>query len=241
MTAATDEDAWIQGSLARVEVLEAQRAQLAARGQTAELAEVDEELRALYEVLESAAGEEEQAPANTGMALGMAPAPGMGMAPPPGMGMAPPPGMGMAPAPGMGMVMAPMPMSSSLEAMEAKRSPMPFIIAGVVAVVVGVGAIVALGGSNEKEAKAEPTEPAKVIKAGQIAEDTQEPVVAKGADADRTSGTKYRESPRDDRSDVRRPSSGGNSGASRPRPTKEDGDGRKITVEKTRDPLAGID
>lgn len=252
MTAAQDE-AWIEGSLARLETLEAQRKQLAASGQTAALAEVDEEIRALYEVLESAAGDEQE-PANTGMGTGMAAAP-MGMAPPmqppmqPPMGMAPPmqqapmqPPMGM----GMGapsMPMDPMAVSSSLGLDDDKpsRSPLPFIIGGVVVLALGIGGFMAMSGNKDKEAKPGPTEPAKEIKAGAIAEDTQEPVVAKGANADRTAGTKYKEQPADDRPDARR-SSSGNNGASRPRPSKKDeDDGRKITLEKSRDPLAGID
>ena len=76
------------------------------------------------------------------------------------------------------------------------------------------------------------------IKAGAVSEDTQEPVVAKGANADRTSGTKYKEPAASERHDARRPSSGG---VSHPRPPKNDDDGRKLTVEKSRDPLAGID
>jgi hypothetical protein len=247
---AAQEETWIEGSLARLETLESQRQQLTATGQTAALAEVDEEIRALYEVLESAAGEDQQ-PANTGMAaapMGMAVAP-MGMAPPmqpmqpmqAPMGMAPmqpmqaPMGMGMG-APSM--PMDPMAVSSGFALDDQpSRSPLPFIIGGVVVLVLGIGGFVAMSG-NDKEAKAAPTEAAKEIKAGAISEDTQEPVVAKGANADRTSGTKYKEPAAVDR-DVRRPSS---SGVSRPRPTKkEEDDGRKITVAKSRDPLAGID
>ena len=242
MNAAQDEG-WIQGSLARLEALEAQRQQLAAKGQTAALAEVDEEIRALYEVLESAAGEE-QAPANTGMAPAMSVAPPpMSVAPPP-MGMAPPP-MGMAPppmgmAPPAGMIMEPMPGSSSLEIDEPRpRSAMPFVIGGVLAAVLAVGGVVVMSG-NDKEGKPAPTEPAKEIKAGAISADTQEPVVAKGANADRTAGTKYKESPEASQPERRSSSGGGGGGVSRPRPKKED-DGRKLTVEKSKDPLAGID
>lgn len=240
MTAA-QEETWIEGSLARLETLETQRQQLAATGQTAALAEVDEEIRALYEVLESAAGEEQQ-PANTGMPaapMGMPAAP-MGMAPPmqPMQPMQPP----MQPPMGMGapsMPMDPMAVSSGFALDDQpSRSPLPFIIGGVVVLVLGIGGFVMMS-SNDKDAKPAATEAAKEIKAGAISEDTQEPVVAKGANADRTSGTKYKEPAADDRPDVRRPSS---SGVSRPRPTKKDeDDGRKITVEKTRDPLAGID
>jgi hypothetical protein len=261
MTAAQDE-AWIQGSLARLETLEAQRAQLAASGQTAALAEIDEEIHALYEVLESAAGED--AAANTGMApapapMGMAPAPApMGMAPAPApMGMAPAPApMGMAPAPApMGMAPAPAPMGSGFDPMQApasydaagdddikpSRSPLPFILVGVLVVGGGIAGAVMMRGDKQQEAKPAATEPAREIKSGAIVEDTQEPQVAKGADADRTAGTKLKESPEAERADPRRPSSGGTSSApSRPRPKKED-DGRKITVEKSRDPLAGLD
>lgn len=245
MTAAAEDEAWIQGSLARLETLEAQRQQLAASGQTAALAEVEEEIHALYEVLESAAGETQE-PANMGM--GMAPpmqsmqqpmqAP-MSMAPPMQQPMQAPMGMGMG-APSM--PMDPMAVSSSygLDDDKPSRSPLPFIIGGVVVLALGIGGFVVMSGNKDKEAKPAPTEPAKEIKAGAIAEDTQEPVVAKGANADRTSGTKYKETPEEDRSDARRPSSG-SSGVSRPRPTKKDDDGRKITVEKSRDPLAGID
>jgi Cornifin (SPRR) family len=296
MTAATDDEAWIQGSLARLETLEAQRAQLTARGQTAALAEIDEEIHALYEVLESAVGESAgQAPANMGMVpqpgmgmvpppgmgmapppgmgmapppgMGMAPPPGMGMAPPPGMGMAPPPGMGMAPPPGMGMapppdmgmgmapqpnmgmapppgmVMAPAPMDTStsyslLDGEKPPRSPLPFVVGGVLALVLVVGGIMALGKGDDTEAKPAPTE-AKVIKSGDIAEDTQEPNVAKGGDADRVQGTRFKEGPPEDRSDARRPSNNGGGNTYRPRPKKDDD--RKITVTKSRDPLAGID
>lgn len=250
MTAAAQDEAWIQGSIARLETLEAQREQLAATGQTAALAEVDEEIRALYEVLESAAGED-QAPANTGTpALGLAPAPSMAPAPlampmqapvqpmQPMQLMQPPMSMG---APSM--AMDPMSGSTSyaLDDDKPSRGALPFVIGGLVVAVLGVGGFFVMNGKGDKEAKPAPIEPAKEIKAGAIAEDTQEPVVAKGANADRTSGTKYRESADNDRSDGRR-SSSGSSGASRPRTDKKDADdGRKITVDKSRDPLAGID
>lgn len=262
MTAATDET-WIQGSLARLETLEAQRAQLAARGPSAALTEVEEEIHALYEVLESAAGEE-QAPANTGMApaygmapahaatYGMAPAPApapaYGMAPAPAMGMPSAPAFGMAPAPAYGMS-GPDPMQASPsdhgmgDAMgdddKPSRSPLPFILVGVLVLGGGIAGFMAMGSDDDKEAKPADTEPAKVIKSGNIVEDTQEPQVAKGANADRTSGTKYKESPPEERPDARRPSSGGSSVQPRPKPKKDDG--RKLTVEKSNDPLAGID
>ncbi|MCX4239291.1 hypothetical protein [Paraliomyxa miuraensis] len=261
MTAATDE-AWIENSLARLETLEAQRQQLAASGQTAALAEVDEEIRALYEVLESVAGGDEegqaqQAPANMGMPaapMGMAPpmqAPPMGMAPPmqaPPMGMAPPmqaPPMGMAPmgmAPDMGVptMVEPSP-SLGLDDIKPPRGPLPIILVGLLVVGGGAGAFFMMNKGGSEEVKAAPTEPAKIIQAGDIAEDTQEPNVAKGADVDRTRGTNFKESPAEP-SRPRSSGGGGGGGSSSPRPksSKKD-DGRKIKVVDSNDPLAGID
>jgi hypothetical protein len=237
MTAAHDE-AWIHGSLARLEQLETQREQLAAAGQTAALAEIDEEIRALYEVLESAAGDEQPAAAPAQHAPAMiAPVPMAPAAMAPAAMAAP---SSLAPA----MDSAPLSMAPSYDAMDddvrPSRSPLPLILAGVLVVGGGAAAVLTLGGNKDKEAKPVATEPAKVIKSGEIVEDTQEPVVAKGADADRTSGTKIKERPGEARPDARRPSSGGSSSpASRPREKKPD-DGRKIEVEKSRDPLAGM-
>lgn len=257
MTAATDEG-WIEGSIARLETLEAQREQLAASGQTAALAEIDEEIRALYEVLESVAGEdpEPQASANTGANTGAA-APmgaGMGMAAAPmhaapmgaGMGMAAAPmqaaapmgaGMGMGMAGDMGMAPAPT-FDMSDDDIKPPRGPLPFILAGLLVIGGGAGAFVMLGKNKPQEAKPAATEPAKIIQAGEVVEDTQEPNVAKGGDADRTRGTNFKESP-EDRTAPRR-SSG--SSSSRPRNTsKKSDDGRKIKVVDSNDPLAGID
>ena len=57
-------EAWISDSLARLEQLEAQREHLAQAGRTDALAELDEEIKSLYEVLESAA-ENDDAAANS--------------------------------------------------------------------------------------------------------------------------------------------------------------------------------
>ena len=51
-------EAWISDSLARLEQLESQRDQLARAGRADALAELDEEIKSLYEVLESAAQNE---------------------------------------------------------------------------------------------------------------------------------------------------------------------------------------
>ena len=49
------DEAWIQQSLSRLETLETYKAQVQASGQAVDLSEVDAEIAALYEVLESAA------------------------------------------------------------------------------------------------------------------------------------------------------------------------------------------
>ena len=57
---------WVQQSLARLEALEAQREQLEAAGQYDRLAELDEEIVSLYEVLESVADDGDSGAANMG-------------------------------------------------------------------------------------------------------------------------------------------------------------------------------
>lgn len=264
MTAATDQ-AWIENSLARLEQLEAQREQLAASGRTDKLAEIDEEIRSLYEVLESVAEDEPApAPANVAAPVAAAPIAAAPMGASPGMaapaapmggapmtpmtpmgggavgaaqGMAPAPPMG---APGMG---DPMMMGGDVgfdDDVKPPRSPLPFILIGLL--VVGGGGFGAYKAFIEKkpEPKQEYTGPATVIKAGAVAEDTQEPQVAKGADADRTEGTNFKEgSSSDDASKTKRRTGGG---SSRPRNSgrgKKD-DGNKVDFAKSDDPLAGV-
>ena len=56
------DEAWIQQSLARLEQLEGYKAQVQAGGYAVDLSEVDAEIAALYEVLESAAEPEPEPP-----------------------------------------------------------------------------------------------------------------------------------------------------------------------------------
>ncbi len=254
MTAAEDE-AWIQNSLARLESLETQREQLEATGQTQKLAEVDEEIRSLYEVLESVAGDDDSeqvtapaavAPVAAVPAAAPAAAPVMAAAPaaaPPVMAAAPAadpygaPGMaadaGMAPP-----VMEPDYSSMGDDDIKPPGSSMPLIIVALVVLIGGGAGAYMFMGNKAEEAKApEPTGPATIIKAGPIAEDTQEPVVAKGADGDRTPGTELKEGSNPGAS---RSHSGGKRRHSGSRRKNKADDGRKIKVGDSRDPLAGV-
>lgn len=65
---------WVQQSIARLEQLEAHREQLEATGQTDRLAELDEEIASLYEVLESVADDGSADAANVGAAPAPMPA-----------------------------------------------------------------------------------------------------------------------------------------------------------------------
>jgi len=254
MTAAA-EDTWIESSLARLETLEAQRNQLAASGQTGRLAELDEEIRGLYEALESVAGDDEPAPAsaNQPMATPIAVAlPAMSAAPAAAPMVSPAPeaaapsavGFGAVPAPGPspGPDMQPMPASYTADIdIRPPRSSLPLILGAVLVLGGGAAAFMFMSGDKTDEAKAEPTGPAQVIKAGAVVEDTQEPQVAHGADGDRTRGTVYKEGSQDKRaSQGSRPRNSG-SRSSGSRTAKKD-DGRKIAFEKgTKDPLGGVE
>lgn len=147
--------------------------------------------------------------------------------------------MAAAPAPGM----APMGGSPDyvVDDVDIKppRSPLPIVLVVLLLVGGGVGAYFMLGKKKE-EPKPEPTGPAVVIEAGAVVEDTQEPVVAKGADGDRTRGTNFKEGSSSNKSSAKRSGGGGNKGSSRPRNNKKD-DGRKVEVKSdANDPLAGI-
>ncbi|MEX1366918.1 MAG: hypothetical protein AB1Z98_27575 [Nannocystaceae bacterium] len=243
MTAAAADQDWIQDSLARLEALEGQREQLTATGQTAKLAELDEEIAGLYEALESVAADDDDAePANQSAAAPMAAtaaAPAMAPAMNPsasfdaGSSLAPP-------------TMATPPDYSTDHAVDdidlrPPRSKAPLVVVALLLIGGGAGAFFFLGKGAPEEAKPEPTAPAVVIKAGEIVEDTQEPVVAKGAEGDRTRGTEFKQSSQG--SAAKRPSSSGSSNKparSSSRPAKKD-DGRKVSVSDSKDPLAGID
>ncbi|MEM7155880.1 MAG: hypothetical protein AAF799_23720 [Myxococcota bacterium] len=224
MTAAV-EQSWIESSLARLEELEARREQIAATAQPQELAELDEEIKGLYEALESVAGDEEGEAANEAAApVAVAPAPVSEPVP------------AATPEPSM----MPAPAANYDDDLDIKppSSKLPLILGAVLLIGGGVGAFMFLGGDSKPEAPPQAAGPAKVIKASAVVEDTQEPVVAKGGDADRTAGTNYKQSSRPAASNggsKRRSSS-----SSKKRGKKNDG--RKVSFDgDSKDPLAGVE
>lgn len=220
----TDE-AWIEQSLARLETLEAQKAQHEAAGGPVP-PQIQEEIATLYEALESAA-DDEGAPAAAPAPAAAAPsqdpfaAPAMAAAAPV-----------QAPAPAM---MAPM---DEYDDDDFKPKGKGGLIAVAAVAVLAVGA----GGYWYSTQQAEPppapaaTGEAKVISASSVPEDTQEPQAAKGGSADRTPGTEIAEGA----PTPKRTGNGG--GKKRPRNTgkKKKDDGRKVDLSDSRDPLAGI-
>ncbi|MCH9681359.1 MAG: hypothetical protein K0V04_08000 [Deltaproteobacteria bacterium] len=253
MTAAAD-DTWIQSSLARLEELESQREQIAASGQTDKLTELDEEIRSLYEVLESVASDDEGgAPsANEGVApVAVAPvhaapaavaAAPMAAAPFAAAPMAAPMGAPPMGAPAAGMQASPpMDYVDDDDDIKPPRGPLLMIVIGLLVLGGGGGiAYAVMNGGDKEVAKPAPTGPAKVIKAGAIVEDTQEPQVAKGAEGDRTRGTNFKEgSGNNDSGATRRRSSGSSSRSSSS--SKKPDNGRKIEFSKGEDPLGGVD
>ncbi len=221
----TDE-AWIEQSLARLETLEAQKAQHEAAGGPVP-PQLQEEIATLYEALESAAddgGAAEAAPAPLGAPAFQPDAPFAAPA--------------MAPA-GAAPVMVPAAMAPMEDYGDDDYKPKGK--GGLIAV--AAVAVLALGAGgywytqqNKPAPAPEPVGEAKVIGASSVPEDTQEPQAAKGGDADRTPGTDIPEG------SPSKPSAGGNSAAKkRPRPaTKKKDDGRKVDISDSRDPLAGI-
>jgi hypothetical protein len=228
------DEAWIQQSLARLESLEAYKAQVQQSGHAVDLSEVDAEIAALYEVLESAAGESEpqqQQPASP-FAAATSPFEQPAYAPPMSPAM-------QAPAP----VMAPTydaGMSYADIDVDPPKSKAPFIAIGAL-LVAGLGAggwFVAGQDGQEAAPQTQAVGDPQVINAGSIPEDTQEPKVAKGGEADRTEGTKIRESHRSSpraHHDRRGPAPRADD-----RPKKTDKGDRKVgTIDNSRDPLAG--
>jgi hypothetical protein len=254
-------EAWISDSLARLEQLEAQREHLARAGRTDALAELDEEIKSLYEVLESAA-ENDDAAANS---PGPAPMPAPASVPHPAFGPTPytapvvvqaqsaafvpvaeapvqysapaafePEVPAFAPAPSF---------SSSVDSSMGDDEPSGgkgAIIAVVLVLLLGggAGAYWFLGRTPPPEPAAEPTGPAKVIQAGAIPDDTQEPDVAKGGEADRTPSISIKGPPP---ADDRRPSGPRPSGSSTSKPAKPEKGRPDIKVDNNNnDPLAGV-
>lgn len=217
----TDE-AWIEQSLARLETLEAEKAQHEAAGGPVP-PQVQAEIATLYEALESAA-DDGDGPAAT-------PAPALPMGEPFAAPAMAPAATGPAAAP---QVMAPMDEYGDDDFKPKGNGG----LIGVVAV-----ALLAVGSGGywymTQQAKPAPAPAAtgetKVIGASSVPEDTQEPQAAKGGDADRTPGTKI---PEGSPAPTRRT---GNGGKRRPRNTRrKKDDGRKVKVSDSRDPLAGI-
>lgn len=277
MTASNE--AWISDSLARLEQLEAQREQLARTGRTEALAELDEEIKSLYEVLESAAEEEGTEAANNSPAPNV-PHPAFGPTPSPMVSqmmaqpqpVAAPQPQYSAPQEPVQQYSAPQyaapqysppqyaePQYSVPEDVEVPSpgfAPMPSMDASIgddepgggkgAIIAVAVVVVLALGGGgwwfmNRAPAAAPveaPAGPAKVIQAGAIPDDTQEPDVAKGGEASRTPGIVIKQpaAQNDSRPSGPRPSSSsGSSKPSKPEKTRSD-----IDVAKGNDPLAGI-
>jgi hypothetical protein len=254
-------EAWIQDSLARLEQLESQRQQLAASGRGDLLAELDEEIASLYEALESAADDGSGQAANTPqwsappqapfvpqpVAFAPQPAPFTPQPAPFAAQPAPfaPQPVAFAPQPAaFAPIAAPQPTidygSSSMDVSDAGGSKAPIIVAAIVAVLAigGAGAWFMSRGPAEEPKPTAPVGEAKVIQSGEIPPDTQDPNVAKGGDADRTPAQIIKE--RAQEQDRRpRPSSGSNSGPSRPREPDKPTRG-PIKGAASDDPLAGV-
>ncbi len=254
-------EAWISDSLARLEQLETQREHLASAGRTEALAELDEEIKSLYEVLESAADDDDPAANNS-------PASTESAVPHPAFGPTPVPMASQQAAPLVSHAISASQMPSPFAAPEAAlAAPAAHLThaptmhvqggdddvrsggkGGIIAVVV---LLLAAGGGgwwymNRPVAAPvveAPAGPAKIIQAGAIPDDTQEPDVAKGGDASRTPGITFKERAFKERakSDDRRPSTPRSAAAAQPKPVaKTAKSGREIKVGDADDPLAGV-
>jgi len=222
----TDE-AWIEQSLARLETLEAQKAQHEAAGEAVP-ADLGEEIAALYEALESAADDEEPEAA-AAPAPQPAPAPADPFASPAGAPVMPQ----AAPA-------APV-MSPAVDDYDDDFKPKG---KGGLLAVAAIALLAAGGGGywymtqNKPAPAPAPKGETKVITASSVPEDTQEPQAAKGGAADKTPGT---EIPEGGSAQPKRSGGGGGGGKKRTRTGKKKDDGRKVKIDNdSRDPLAGI-
>lgn len=217
----TDE-AWIEQSLARLETLEAQKAQHEAAGGPVP-PQIQEEIATLYEALESAAEEEgEDAP------VAAAPSEHPFAAP---MMAAPVPVQAAAPA-----MMAPMDDYGDDEYKPKGKGGL-IAVAAVAVLAVGAGGYWYTTQQAEPETAPAPTGEAKVISASSVPEDTQEPQAAKGGSAERTPGTEIAEGA----PAPKRTGNGNSNAKKRPRNNgKKKDNGRKVDLSDSRDPLAGI-
>lgn len=227
----TDE-AWIEQSLAQLEALEAQKAQHEEAGQVVP-AELDEEIAALYAALESAAADDDDAPAEAAPAAAPAPVPQ------PAPAMDDPfaaPAASPAPAAAAPVMAAPMDSYDDDEFKPKGKGGMIAVVA-VVLLAAGGGGYWYMSQQKKPEAAPAPQGEAKVITASSVPEDTQEPQAAKGGSADKTPGT---EIPEGGTQPKRSGNGGGGGGKKRSRPKKKD-DGRKVKINSDdRDPLSGI-
>ena len=208
---------------------------------------MEEEIRTLYETLESVADDGPVEPANQAPppALAVAPAaspfaaaPASPFAAGPASPFAAAPSFATAPRPMQ--PMQPM-LSDSLGEdldVEPTRSKAPvFAVAAVF--IAGLGAGGWFLANRPAEAATTPAAAGDptVIQAGAIPDDTQEPEVAEGADASRTQGTVIKES----RRPAPRSSGRTRHRSARKAPAKPKADSREIELSgKSRDPLAGL-
>lgn len=242
----TDE-AWIEQSLARLETLEAQKAQHEAAGQAVP-AQLDEEIVTLYEALEAAAEDEGAAPPAEAPAVAAAApvaaapvaAPAAGLPDDPFAAPAAPPVQ--APAPMAAAQAAPAVAPVAMDNYDDDFKPSGgkggmIAIAALLVLGVGAGGYWYVSQNKAAPPPAEPEGETKVISASSVPDDTQEPQAAKGADASRTQGSDFKEGPAPRKPSGKR--NGGGGGNRRRNNAKKD-DGRKVTVSDDRDPLSGI-
>ncbi|MGH1345466.1 MAG: hypothetical protein ACRBN8_28135 [Nannocystales bacterium] len=224
----TDE-AWIEQSLARLETLEAQKAQHEAAGEPVP-PQIQEEIATLYEALESEADDGDTPPAEAPPAAAApAAAPDDPFAAPV---MAPAAAAPAAAPP----VMAPMDDYGD-DDFKPKGNGGLLAVAVVALLAAGGGGYWYMTQQAKPAPAPEPVGEEKVIGASSVPEDTQEPQAAKGGSADRTPGTKIPEGT----AAPKRSGHGGGGGKKRPRNTgKKKNDGRKVDISDSRDPLAGI-
>jgi len=234
-----EQQVWIENTFARLEQLQADREQAEAAGQQDRLAEIDEEVATLTEALESVADDADPEGAAPSPAVAAAPVAAPVPAPSSPFG-APAPQMAAAPvaapqsfdSPGMGQ---PMTMDDYADDYEPK-SKLPAIAIGVLLLAgIGGGAFYAMGGTKEPAPVVDKTpQEAKVITAAEVPEDTQEPVVAKGGDADRTPGTEINQLTPRPSGKSNRPNNHGSR-----KPAKKSS-ARDLGLKKSRDPLSGV-
>lgn len=250
-------EAWIQDSLARLEQLEGQREQLATSGRTDQLAELDEEIRSLYEALESAADDEaddgaangspQVSAAEQGWANPTVDAPHAAFAAAPvavvDVAAAPASPFATAAAPAFTPTFTPTPTvehgsSSGDEELSTGGKGGVIVVALLVLVGLGGGGWFYLNRTQAEAPKPQaPMGEARVIGASEIPPDTQDPNVAKGGAADRTPAQIIKE--RAAAEEARRPRPSGSSSPSKPREPEKPTRG-PIKVESSDDPLAGV-